>query len=79
MQTKKQSFIESLANVTVGFLITVISLHIIFPFLGIENHAGKNVLITLYLTVLSILRNYFLRRYFNRKQKTKINNQKIGR
>ncbi len=68
MQTKKQSFIESLANVTVGFLITIISLHIIFPLLGIENHSGKNIIITIYLTVLSILRNYVLRRYFNRKQ-----------
>ncbi|PKG42895.1 DUF7220 family protein [Psychroflexus sp. MES1-P1E] len=68
MQTKKQSFVESLANETVGFLVTIISLHIIFPVLGIENHSGKNTLITIYLTVLSILRNYILRRYFNKKQ-----------
>lgn len=67
MQTKKQSFVESLANVTIGFLITIISLHILFPLLGIENHAGKNTLITIYLTILSILRNYLLRRYFNQK------------
>ncbi len=67
MQTKKQSFIESLLNVTVGFLITIISLHLIFPLLGIENHSGKNMLITIYLTILSILRNYVLRRYFNKK------------
>ncbi len=68
MQTKKQSLIESLANVTVGFLITIISLHVLFPLLGIENHSGKNMLITIYLTILSVLRNYILRRYFNRKQ-----------
>lgn len=72
MQTKKQSFLESLVNVTVGFSITIISLHIIFPLLGIENHSGKNTLITIYLTILSILRNYFLRRYFNRKQPAKL-------
>lgn len=41
MQTKKQSFIESLLNVTVGFLITIISLHLIFPLLGMGNHSGK--------------------------------------
>ncbi len=70
MQTKKQSFIESLVNVTIGFLITITSLYIIFPMLGIENHSGKNILITIYLTVLSILRNYVLRRYFNKKQKS---------
>ncbi|WP_109437642.1 DUF7220 family protein [Aquimarina algiphila] len=67
MQTKKQSLIESLVNVTVGFFITMISLHIIFPILGIENDSGKNVILTIYLTFLSILRNYFLRRYFNQK------------
>jgi len=71
MQTRKQSLIESLINVTVGFIVTMISLHLIFPLLGIENHAGKNALITTYLTVLSILRNYFLRRYFNRFAKNK--------
>lgn len=71
MQTKKQSFIESLTNVSVGFIITIVSLHLIFPLLGIESHAGKNILITIYLTVLSVLRNYILRRYFNRKQSYK--------
>ncbi|WP_429725701.1 DUF7220 family protein [Aquimarina litoralis] len=68
MQTKKESLVESLANVTVGFLVTILSLHIIFPLLGIESHSGKNILITIYLTVLSVLRNYILRRYFNKKQ-----------
>ncbi|EZH74104.1 hypothetical protein ATO12_14615 [Aquimarina atlantica] len=68
MQTKKQSFIESLVNVSIGFCITMVSLHIIFPVLGIENNSGKNIILTIYLTLLSILRNYVLRRYFNRKQ-----------
>ncbi len=67
MQTKKQSLIESLLNVTIGFCITMISLHFIFPLLGIENHSGKNLVVTIYLTLLSILRNYVLRRYFNKK------------
>ena len=67
MQTKKQSLLESLTNVTIGFLITIISLHLIFPVLGIENHSGKNTILTVYLTILSILRNYILRRYFNKK------------
>jgi hypothetical protein len=67
MQTKNQSLIESLTNVTVGFFIIIISFHIIFPILGIENNLGKNIILTVYLTFLSILRNYFLGRYFNRK------------
>ncbi len=72
MQTKKQSFLESLANVSLGFVITMLSLHLIFPFLGLENHTGKNVVITIYLTVLSILRNYVIRRFFNSKHSNRI-------
>ncbi|GAA3521651.1 hypothetical protein GCM10022393_40090 [Aquimarina addita] len=69
MQTKKQSFMESIFNVTVDFVITMVSLHIIFPVLEVENNSGKNIIITTYLTVLSILRNYLIRRYFNKKNK----------
>lgn len=68
MQTKGQSLTESLVNVAIGFCITMLSLHVILPILGIENHSGKNMILTIYLTILSILRNYLLRRYFNRKQ-----------
>lgn len=67
MQTKKQSFIESLANVAIGYLISLISLFVIFPILGISSSTGKNLIITLYFTVISISRSYILRRYFNKK------------
>jgi hypothetical protein len=67
MQTKKQSIIESLTNVGVGYLISLISLFIIFPILGIESSPGKNFIITFYFTVIGIARNYILRRYFNKK------------
>ena len=67
MQTKKQSFIESLSNVAIGYLISLLSLFIIFPVLGIESSASKNFIITLYFTLISIVRSYVLRRYFNKK------------
>ena len=67
-QTKKQSLIESLTNTLVGYFISLISLFIIFPILGIESSTGKNLLITLYFTIISILRSYILRRYFNNKK-----------
>jgi len=70
MQTKKQSFMESLANVAIGYLISLISLFVIFPLLRIESSTGKNLIITLYFTLISISRSYILRRYFN-KQNTK--------
>ena len=67
MQTKKQSFLESLTNVFIGYIISLISLFLIFPILGIESSPGKNVLITFYFTLISIVRSYILRRYFNKK------------
>lgn len=69
MQTKKQSLMESLTNVAVGYGVSLLSLFIIFPLLGIESSTSKNLLITLYFTVLSIVRSYVLRRFFNKKIK----------
>ncbi len=71
MQNKKQSLIEALMNVLIGSLIFFVSLFIIFPILGIESNAEKNSILSIYFTSLSILRNYLLRRYFNKKHKVK--------
>ena len=69
MQNKKQSLIEALLNVLIGTLIFFTSLFLIFPILGIESNVEKNTIISVYFTSLSILRNYFLRRYFNKRHK----------
>ena len=76
MQTKKQSFLESLTNVAIGYLVSVLSLFIIFPILGIESSTGKNLIITLYFTLISIARSYILRRYFNKKQQNGTHNRR---
>ena len=36
---------------------------------GIESSTSKNLIITLYFTLISIARSYILRRYFNKKNK----------
>lgn len=72
MQTKKKSLAEAVTNTAVGFGISLAATFIIFPLLGIESSAGKNVLITLFFTVISILRGYVLRRFFNRKSQVKV-------
>ena len=71
-QSKKQSLIEAITNTAVGFGISLLSIFIIFPVLGIHSTPGKNVAITLYFTVISIARSYVLRRFFNRKRSTPI-------
>jgi hypothetical protein len=65
-QTKKQSFKEAMVNVAVGYFISLISLSLILPLMGIVSSPGKNLQITLYFTVISIARSYLLRRHFNK-------------
>lgn len=64
MQTKKQSLIEILTNIFIGYIISLVSLFIIFPVFGIESSPGKNLLITLYFTVISIVRSYVFKALF---------------
>ncbi|AOR29562.1 hypothetical protein FORMB_25450 [Formosa sp. Hel1_33_131] len=66
MQTKKQSLAEACINTAVGFLISFASTFLIFPLVGIASSAGKNIIITLFFTAISILRGYVIRRWFNK-------------
>jgi len=67
MQTRYQSLIESLTNIAIGYIVAVVSQLIIFPQFGINIPLGDNLLIGAYFTVVSLVRSYVLRRYFNRK------------
>ena len=67
MQSKKYSFIESLTNVVIGYLVAVGSQIIIFPFFGINIPISDNFLIGMWFTVISIIRSYTLRRLFTKK------------
>ncbi|HET8886810.1 MAG TPA: hypothetical protein VFM70_10715 [Salinimicrobium sp.] len=67
-QTKKHSFIEAITNTAVGFGISLASIFAIFPIMGIESSPTKNIMITVYFTVISIARGYLLRRFFNSKR-----------
>jgi hypothetical protein len=66
MQLKRHSFIESLINVAVGYGVAVLSQIIIFPFFGVHLSLMANIHIGLWFTVISIVRSYFLRRFFNK-------------
>lgn len=67
MQTKKQSFLESLTNTAVGFIISLASTFVIFPLVGYESTPFKNLVVTVFFTVISIIRGYVIRRWFNKK------------
>lgn len=67
MQTKRQSAIESLTNIIVGLLTSFLIQLVIYPFLGIAVTIGENVIITIVFFVVSFVRGYLIRRFFNNK------------
>ena len=68
MQSRKRSFIESLTNVAVGCGVAIASQYLVFPIFGIHGVTfGEHVGITLFFTIISIIRSYILRRWFTRK------------
>lgn len=67
MQTKLQSLWESLVNILIGYLTALFSQLLIFPLFNINIPIEDNLLIGLYFTLISLIRSYVLRRYFNKK------------
>jgi hypothetical protein len=68
-QTKKESFIEANVNTFIGFGISYITLLVVNALYGLELTLFDSLEITLIFTVVSIGRNYVVRRYFNRMMK----------
>ena len=71
MQTKLQSAIESAVNILIGYLVALASQLIVFPQFGINIPLADNLLIGFWFTVISLIRSYAVRRYFNRKARAK--------
>ena len=65
MQTKKMSLIETLSSVAIGYIISLAAQMIIFPIFDIKVSLTDNLIIGLFFTVVSIIRGYYVRRFFN--------------
>lgn len=65
MQSKKMSLIETLSSVAIGYIISLATQMIIFPIFDIKVSLTDNLLIGLFFTVVSIIRGYYVRRFFN--------------
>lgn len=65
-QTRAGSFIESFANVLIGYWVAIGAQSIIFPLFDIHLPVRDHFLIGALFTVVSIVRSYMLRRVFNR-------------
>ena len=66
MQSKKQSFLEAFWNTFFGYTISLIVSMLVFPIFGFQATIAQSASITAIFTVTSLLRNYFVRRWFNR-------------
>ncbi len=70
MQTRLMSLVETMTNILVGLVISFLSQIVIFKIYGVHLSTQQNVEITLYFTIISILRSYALRRFFNSIRRT---------
>lgn len=64
-QTRLSSFIESLMNIAIGYGVALISQIVIFPMVGIHVGLKTNLWIGLWFTLISLVRSYIIRRWFN--------------
>ena len=69
MQTKKQSLIETLTSVFVGWLIGVILNLTVLPLFDYNITVVESLLVSLIFTVISVVRGYLIRRFFNSKER----------
>ena len=68
MQTKKQSLIESLTSTTIGIIIGIVLNLTILPIFGYPVSLSDSLWISVIFTIVSIIRSYIIRRWFNSKE-----------
>jgi hypothetical protein len=66
-QSKVASLFESVVNTLLGMVIAFFAQWAIVWFYSIPLTHSQNVIIVFWMTVLSVLRSYVVRRIFNRK------------
>ena len=64
-QSRRQSAIEAVTNVAVGFGVACGTQAVVFPWFGLEASLGANLGIGAIFTVVSLVRSYLVRRAFN--------------
>ena len=69
MQTKRESFIETITSVFVGWVIGVILNMLVLPLFDYDVSLTDGVLISIIFTAVSVIRGYVIRRWFNSKEK----------
>lgn len=69
-QNKLQSLFEGTFQTVTGMLLSFWSSFFIYPYFGLEVSVLKISGITIVFTVVSLVKNYFVRRYFEKLRRT---------
>jgi hypothetical protein len=65
VQTRLMSAVETAANILIGFAVSFASQVAFFPLFDIHLSMATNLQLTFFFTVVSVIRSYALRRFFN--------------
>lgn len=65
-QTRHMSLIETICNVSVGYVLAVITQILVFPLFGLHPEMHENFLIAAIFTVIAVVRSFTVRRLFER-------------
>ena len=69
MQTKIQSFVEAVANTLSGLVLAFIVNMLLMGAAGVTVTPKQNLLIVGGHTIVSVIRSYVVRRFFNKRTK----------
>lgn len=64
-QSKFHSVVEACANTVVGYVVALLSQLLVFPLFDIHIPFTTNLAIGAWFTVISLIRSYVIRRWFN--------------
>lgn len=67
-QSKRQSLIEASYNTFFGYMISFIVGMIVYPLYGLTVTTSQNAQLIAIFTITSLLRNYVVRRWFNKNK-----------
>ena len=64
-QSRLLSAVESISNTMVGYVTAIATQLVVFPMFGIHIKLHENLMIGAIFTVISLVRGYIIRRFFN--------------
>jgi len=76
-QTRLGSLIESLMNIVIGYGVALLSQVLVFPLFAIHVPLRTNLLLSMWFTVISLVRSYVIRRWFNARLQSAAQNMAL--